>query len=60
MKRALILLTILGLAVSPLMVSQAQAAPTKQHAAKHQKKHAKKKAAKKVAKHQARRHKVAV
>jgi hypothetical protein len=60
MKRALLLLTVLGLAFSPLMVSQAQAAPAKHHAVKHHKKHLKKKAAKKVAHRQARRHKVAV
>jgi hypothetical protein len=59
MKRALILLTVLGLAFSPLMVSQAQAAPAKHHAAKHEKKHLKKKAAKKLAKHQAHKRKVA-
>jgi len=56
MKRALILLTILGLVASPLMVSQAEAAPVKHHAVKHQKKHLKKK----VAKRQARKHKIAV
>jgi hypothetical protein len=56
MKRALILLTVLGLALSPLMASQAQAAPTKHHAVKHQKKHLKKK----LAKRQARKHKIAV
>ena len=48
MKKALLLLTVLGIATSPLMVSQAQAAPTT-HAAQHQKKHLKKHAAKRHA-----------
>ncbi|HEX4264296.1 MAG TPA: hypothetical protein VH597_08150 [Verrucomicrobiae bacterium] len=45
MKKALLLLTVLGIAVSPLMVSQAEAAPVTQ-VAKHHKKHLKKHAAK--------------
>jgi hypothetical protein len=51
MKRALILLSILGLAFSPVMISQAQAAPVK-HVARHNKKHLKKR----TAKHHVRRH----
>jgi hypothetical protein len=54
MKKALLLLTVLGIAVSPLMVSQAQAAPVT-HVGKHHKKHVKKHAAK----NHARRHKTA-
>jgi hypothetical protein len=50
MKKTLLLLTVLGIAVSPLMVSQAQAAPATQ-VAKHHKKHLKKHAAKHHAKH---------
>ncbi|HXS68030.1 MAG TPA: hypothetical protein VN761_04250 [Candidatus Polarisedimenticolia bacterium] len=59
MKRALILLALLGLAFSPLMVSQAQAAPAKQHhrrVVRHHKKVVKKHAAKRAV----RKHKIAV
>jgi hypothetical protein len=49
MKRALVILAVLGLAFSPLMVSQATAAPVKTHVAKHHKKHVKKHASKRLA-----------
>jgi hypothetical protein len=58
MKKALLILTILGLVLSPVMVSQAQAAtPAKHHrVVKHEKKHLKKK----FVRHNVRKHKVAV
>ena len=64
MKRALILLTVLGLMATPVMAKQQlEAAPAQKHAtvkkhakAKKEKKHLKKKLAKRAA----RRHKVAV
>jgi len=63
MKRALILLTILAVAATPVMAQQIEATPaqtqatTKHHAAaKHKKQHVKKK----VAKHATRKHKMAV
>ncbi|HWD92947.1 MAG TPA: hypothetical protein VG938_11440 [Verrucomicrobiae bacterium] len=51
MKTTLLLLTVLGLAASPLMISQAQAAPTT-HVAKQHKKHLKKH----TVKHHVRKH----
>jgi hypothetical protein len=47
MKRAFVLLVILGFAFSPLMASQSMAAPAGHHVVKHHRKH--------VAKHAARR-----
>jgi hypothetical protein len=49
MKRALLLLTVLGLAFCPLLISQAQAAPVKHHtAARQHKKHLQKKTARRI------------
>jgi Ni/Co efflux regulator RcnB len=48
MKRALLLLTILGLVASPLMVPQAEAASVT-HVARHHKKHMQKRAGKRHA-----------
>ena len=64
MKRALILLAVLGLAATPVMAAtQLEAGPAQKHvttkshhAAKHEKKHAKKKLAKRTT----RKHKIAV
>lgn len=59
MKRVLLVLAVLGLAFSPLVVSQAQAAPAKQHhhrVVKHHKKVVKKHAARRAV----RKHKIAV
>ena len=62
MKRALILLTVLALAATPVMAEQLEAAPaqkqatTKHHAARHRKQPVKKK----VAKRTVRKHKIAV
>jgi Ni/Co efflux regulator RcnB len=55
MKRVLLLLTILGLAASPLMIPQAEAASVT-HVAKHQARHHKKHMQKRAAKHRVRRH----
>lgn len=52
MKRIAFVLTLLALVFSPLMVSQADAAPVKHHAAaKHHRKLVKKHATKRLAKH---------
>ena len=65
MKKALILLTILGLAATPVMARQPlEAAPVQKHAAAKAPKHAaqkqKKHVKKKMAKHAVRKHRVAV